>query len=225
MDREVLSRRQAISLITLFLIGDTLIFAVGPAAKKNFWLAIILAGVCTIPLILVFINLHKSFPDKNLLEINETLFGRFLGKSLNLLFLIFVLQYVISVLRSFGEFVITVGFPETPMVVPMIFIIILSIWAAKEGIEVLGRYSQLILIPLVIFVILASVLLIPNMNINNIRPLYYIELAPLIQGTLSTFTFAFGEIVIVFMIFKISSSKDFKRSLYYEGVYTMREFF
>lgn len=219
MGREALSRKQAISLITLFLIGDTLIFAIGSEAKKSFWLAIILAGVFAIPLIFVFLNLYKTFPDKTLLEINEALFGRLLGKFLNLLFLIFVLQDVISVLRSFGEFVITVGFPETPMAVPIIFIIILSIWASKEGIEVLGRYSQFFLIPVTIFITLAYVLLIPNMNINNIRPLYYIELVPLMQGTISAFTFVFGEIIIVFMVFKISTIRDFKESLYYKGVF------
>ncbi len=219
MNKEILSRKQTISLIILFLIGDVLIFGVARAGKKNLWLAIILAGIITIPIILIFTDLYKTFPNKNVLEINEIIFGKYLGKLINSLFLVFVLYKGVFVLRSLSEFITTVSFPETPTVIPIILTIILCIWITKEGIEVIGRYSQLYVFILGIFIIISFTLIIPNMNIQNMSPIFYIELNSLIKGTVSAFTFPFGEIVIIFLVLKSSNTRNFSVSLYLKALF------
>ena len=46
------------------------------------------------------------------------------------------------ILRNLSDFTNTLVFTDTPVVVPMIFFSILIIWCLKEGIEVLGRWSE-----------------------------------------------------------------------------------
>ena len=46
------------------------------------------------------------------------------------------------VLRVLSDYTNTLVFTDTPVVIPMVFFSILLIWSLKEGIDVLGRWSE-----------------------------------------------------------------------------------
>ena len=115
--------------------------------------------------------------------------------------------------RSLSAFTDTLVFPDTPVVVPMIFFTILIIWSLKAGIEVLGRWSEFFIWTVVILFLIITVLLIPEMNINRLKPILNNGLSPLLKGAFSSFTFPFGETVVFTMVFSnISKTKNYNKT-------------
>lgn len=200
MDKEVLSNRQGISLITLFIIGDAIIVARGLEAERDLWIAMILAILGSIPLMLIYGRIQRRYPEKNLFEINEIVFGKILGKFMNIFFLVFVFVNGASIIRAFSEFFITVGLPETPQIVFGIFLTVLCGFAAKEGVEVLGRLAEFFLMLLSLIIPFTILMLSPQMDIDHIQPVLYNGWGPVFKGVFSNVTFPFGEVVTLLMI-------------------------
>lgn len=223
MNKESVSEIQGICLIILFISGSTLALPTGSAAGSDLWLAILAALVLAIPLYMVYARLLVLYPGRDIFDILQDIFGEFFGKALGLIFIWFTFHLVVLVLRDQGEFLITLSLPETPMIVPMIVVTLLSIWIVKSGIETMGRWANLFVIlnaPIPTIIIL---MLIPQMEITNIVPILYNGIHPFLQGTIDTLVFPFGDVVVFLMVFfalgpKTSTKKVFIKGLLWGGI-------
>lgn len=218
MEKEVISNRQGICLIALFVIGDAIIIARGLEAGRDLWIAMILAVLGSIPLFLIYAKIHSRYPGKDLFEINEMILGKVLGTLMNVLFLVFVFVNGASIIRAFSEFFIIVGLPETPPIVFGIFLTLLCSIAVKEGVEVLGRLAELFIMILSVIVPFSIFLLIPQMDIDHIRPVLYDGWSPIFKATLSNITFPFGEAVTILMISMGLRKKETYKRVYVLGL-------
>lgn len=193
MRKETISFTQGFSMLTLFLMGSTLILGTAPEAKRDSWLAIIIATFFAIPLIWIYSKIAVTFPERTIFDIFEILFGKRIGKILIILYSWYFLHLGALVMRNFGEFMNTLAMPETPIFVPMICIGILCIWAAKSGIEVLARTSKVLLIACLFVIIIIQFLTIPILDISNIRPILEHGWKPFVDGVFSTISFPYAE--------------------------------
>ncbi|PKM93478.1 MAG: spore gernimation protein [Firmicutes bacterium HGW-Firmicutes-1] len=214
----VISNKQAISLLILFIIGESSIFIEGFEAKKDLWIAIILAIVFTIPLVLIFARLHVLFPNKNLLDIMEICLGKYLGKALIALYTWFFFHTVVLILEDIGFFVSTVLFPETPFIIIVIVFALTCTYCVKQGLEVLGRWAEFFIIIPIVIEILVFLLLIPKMEITNILPILYDGIGPVAKGTFLTITFPFAYIVGLASVFAFSKDKNSPYKIYFSGI-------
>ncbi len=218
MNRETISDKQGICLILLFISGETLARQTASRAGQDLWLAIIIAIVFAIPMVLMYARLLSLFSGKDLFDIFELLFGKYFGKTMSGLFFFYALYTGSWVLRNVSEASITTTVPETPKVIFMLFYIFLSIWVVKEGIEVLGRWASLFVIlnsPLPSILIL---LLIPEMDINNIRPVLFNGIKPVMEGALQAFTFPFAETMVFTMILCSLKTRKSPYGIYVKGL-------
>lgn len=218
MHKEIISDKQGISLVVLFITGDSLIMATASQAKNDFWIAIIFSIVFAVLMQLVFVRIHVAFPEKDLFNINECLFGNFFGKLLNLFFIFYVAVNGISILRLFSEFITTLSLPETPKVAPILLIIFICIWVVKEGIETLGRVGEFLILGNVILILIAVSLLVKEMEIDNILPVLYNGIKPVFEGTYATLIFPFTETVAFTMIFSSFRNKKSPYKIYITGL-------
>ncbi|MCY6484100.1 endospore germination permease [Clostridium aestuarii] len=218
MNKEVISDKQGISLIVLFIIGESSILVMGLEAEKDLWLAIILAIFMALPIMAVYSKIHYLFPHKDFFDIIEFCFGRFISKAIIVLFTWYMIDLTSLILRDFGNFIKTVSLPETPIIIIMMSLIILCIWAVKEGTEVMGRWAEFFL-PIVIIVMFSIVLLlIPNMNINNIRPVLYNGINPVVKGAFGPLSIPFVETVSFTMAFSKFKTQKSPYKVYIIGL-------
>lgn len=212
MNKENISNYQGICIILLFVIGSAIEYPTAADAGKDLWISIILVIVFSTPIYLMYSRLQSSYPDMDLFQIVENIFGKTIGKLLSLIFIGFAFILGTIILSGVGELMITISLPETPKVLPMIFMLFLAIWISIEGIEVLGRWCGLFLllnVPLVIFSVL---LLIPQMDINNIFPIMENGISPILKGTLSAFSFPFGEVIVILLAtFHLDNKKSYNK--------------
>jgi len=213
MKNETISERQATILIILFLLGNSLLLGAGNQAKQDAWIAIIIAIPFSIVLVLMFSRILSLYPGKDFFDILQIVMGKFMGKFLSILMIWFFFHDAAMIFRVIADFTNTLVFPDTPVIVPLIFFAMLVIWSIKAGIEVLGRWAELfswIIIPIVMIV---PVLSITQMDISRLKPILNNGLATLFNGVFSSFAYPFGQTVVFAMVFSnISKVKNYKRT-------------
>lgn len=216
MKKEVISNRQGIILITLFIIGSTLLIGSGDVAKQDSWIAVILSIFCSTVLYLMFARILSLHPGKDLFDILELVMGKYMGKLISILMIWFAFHLGAIVTRNLSEFTSTLVFSDTPDIVLTLPFFILLIWSVKSGIEVLGRWSEFFIWVVILLIIFISLLSITQMDINRIRPILYNNYMPLLRGTLSSLSFPFGEVVVFLMVFSnISKQKNYYKTYIY----------
>ena len=214
MNKEKISDIQGIKMVILFLFGSSLVMGTGGEAERDTWLAVAAAILIAIPVYLVYSRVLTLFSGKDLFEILELNFGKFFGKLMSLPFIWFAFHLGALVLRNFGEFIINVGLPETPMIIPIIIFGLLCIWGAKAGIETMAKCSEYFLFFVMSLIILFGLLSIPITDMDNFFPILGTDLSKVMAGVLSSFTFPFGETVVFMMVFSALQNKKSPYKVY-----------
>jgi spore germination protein KB len=196
MSKETITDKQGIMILILFIMGSTLVIGTGSDAKKDMWLAVFFGMIVALPALFMYGRILYLFPEKDGYDILEILYGKIAGKILSIFFVWYSFHLGSLVLRNFGEFIRTVAFPETPMIVPISLFGLLCIVAIKDGIELLGRWSELFFPAVLIIIIIVQLLLIPNWDYKNLLPIFNEGIVPVAKGTFSAFSFPFGEVIV-----------------------------
>ena len=213
MKNESISERQGIILIILFLLGNSLLIGSGNQANQDAWIAVIIAISWSIILLLMYSRILSLYPGKDLFDILQIVMGKFVGKIISILMIWFAFHLGTLVLRNLLAFTNTLVFSDTPAVVPMVVFTLLLIWSLKAGIEVLGRWAEFFSWVIISIVIIVPILSVSQMDISRLKPILSNGISPLLQGSLSSFTFPFGETVVFTMVFSnISKVKNYKKT-------------
>lgn len=205
---EKITDKEGIYLLSLFLMGSTLIIGIGGKAENDAWIAGIAGIILALPVLLIYCRMLSLMPGKDLFEILEFAFGKLVGKVAGLFYVWYAFHLGAAVLRNFGEFINTVAMPETPILVPMLFLGMCCVANARSGVEVMGRISTFLLPIVVIILIVVQLLGVPMMEFDNIYPILGQGIRPVLNGAFSTFSFPFAESVLLLgVFFSLKSSK------------------
>jgi len=213
MKNEVISERQAITLLIMFIIGSSFLLGSATQAKQDAWISTIIAILCSIILLLMYSRILSLYPGKDLFDIIQIVMGKFIGNIISILMIWYAFHLGALVLRNLSEFTNVLVLTDTPVVVPMLFFTILLVWSLKLGIEVLGRWSEFFILLVIAIFVFMSLLTIPLIDMNRLKPILGNGLVPILKGTFSSFCFPFGETVVFTMVFSnISKIKNYKKT-------------
>lgn len=218
MKKEVISNKQATSMIILFITGSSIVLGTAQEAKADLWLAIIMALIGALVIGLLYARILTLFPEKDFFSIVLYVFGKVFGSTICILYIWFSFHLAALVLVNYQYFIETVGLSNTPEVVISISIMFLVVWGVKAGIEVLGRWSSLFVMILFFLIYITIPLLIPMMNIRNLQPFLYEGIKPVLNASVSTFTFPFAETVLFLGILNSLKSKKSYYKVYTLGI-------
>ena len=222
LHKEIISDKQGICLVIMFILGSTLLLGTGGGiAKKDGWLAIIIGIVYAAPAIYIYSRLLSKFHGHDLFDILQLVFGKFLGKCISVLYIWFAFHLGALVERNFTDFTETAVYPDTPVVFPLIFFVLLFIWCVKLGIEVLGRWSEFYIIIVLLLILTVTIILsLPLLNFNNLRPFLYDGIKPILTSAFLGFSFPFAETVVFMMVFSSLKTKNSSYKVYFKGLIT-----
>ncbi len=209
MNKVIISNKQPISMIVLFIIGSTLMVGTGASAKQDAWIVISLGMLMAVPAILVYSRILTLFPGKDLYSILEILFGKMFSKLIAIIYIWYFFHLGILVIRNFAEYIKIVSFPETPLFYICVFVGSLCIWMARSGLEIIARWCFMTLPIVIIISVLFTILGIPQMKLINIQPVLYNGIKSILKPTYGTFSFPFAE-TIIFMTILPSLKADLK---------------
>jgi spore germination protein KB len=168
--------------------------------RQDSWLGVMFGIVLTLPVIWLYRTLMLEFPDKNLLQVLEQVFGKILGKIIGIGYAWFFLTLAALNLSDLSHFTNLSIMNDTPAVVLMIICIIVSAWAIKYGINVVTRFSAAFVIFEFIVTATFLLLVINQLEMKNFLPIFAMEPIKYIQGTHVSATIPFGELVVFLML-------------------------
>ncbi|MEW5551593.1 endospore germination permease [Peribacillus frigoritolerans] len=156
------------------------------------------------------------YPDFALDQINEKVFGKIVGKMINLTFFIWSFSTSSETIYYVGNFIETFWMPDTPLLALNILLAAVVIFTVRLGLETFTRTLEIFFIPVLLLLIVFLISNIPEANIQNIQPVFEDGAKPVIRATLfyvSVFTLS---PVMFLMIFpsKVSEGKKGGKAFY-----------
>ena len=206
--KEIVPDKQGMVLVTLFVVGNTLVFALGGRAGPDIWLAFLVAIAVTAPFILIFARLTSLMHGKTFADGVEMLFGKWPSRAVALLYTGYAWRLGCLVVSDVTHFIQAVSLPTTPQTVMSLAFGVLVIWIVKGGIEVLARFSSVMSRVVLTVLFSAFALLINRVDLGQFLPVMYNGFGPVMEGALQLLDFPFMETVLLFWIFDGFKKKD-----------------
>lgn len=214
MDKELITTKQGIFMMILFLFGSAVVVGVGGQAKQDAWLAVIFGLVIAIPILFVYCSLLELFPGQDLFDILISLFGKSIGKIIILLFSWYALHLGALVVRNFTEFIHIVSLTQTPQFVLVMFFGIITIYMVKSGVEVMGRWSEFVLPFILLTIFINIALAAKDFDFVNLKPVLYDGISPLIKPSYGVFSFPFAETILFTAILSSLNKQKNQKKVY-----------
>lgn len=196
MQKDKITLNQALFSIILFNFGSSVIMGINTEVNQDAWLAILAATLMAVPLFLIYARILKLFPEKDLYEISETVFGKIGGKFVTVLFVWYSIHLAALVLRDFSEFTEISAMPETPQLPIMILMVLTTVYLARSDMRAIGKWS-VVMVFFVLFVVLVTFAAsIRHMELENFLPFMEHSPAQIGKSAFQVFSFPYAETVI-----------------------------
>lgn len=201
VEKGKISDRQLLFLIAGFVQGSALLidFTIGITEHQT-WMVILAGLAVTSPFILTCAVLAKRFRGMNLVQINDMVYGRFLGKVISVYYIFFFLMTLSFNIRDIGELYAAFLTPDTPFIFLLAVFAATCAYAVAKGVEALARVSHLFVITGIFVVSSTFILLIDQMEFSNFLPMFDLPFIRIFQGIHIMSAIPFGETVIFLMI-------------------------
>jgi spore germination protein KB len=191
LEQGKISATQLIFLLLDQIIPATLIFTVGVEVRQDAWLAILTGVAASLGFALLYLTLGRRFQGQTLIGINHAVWGPYFGWSFSALYLLFYL------FATFLCLYVAVAFqkeflPNTPPLVLAFLGTGLSLLLTVCGLEVLARCSQIIRIFTTAIWGILLLLIIPEIKMENLLPVFQTPVPPLLKAALRVGAFSFG---------------------------------
>ena len=197
---ERISSHQFMTLGAAVLMGTTFFpvaSMVTTAGGRDSWMSVLPGLAVGIPYGLMVISLLEQYPGRNLLQISETLFGKWIGKIIGVLYISITGYFGGLLLAQAGDIYETSIMPLTPLGVFYLGGLLLVFYLVNSGIEVFARFSEVIFPLIVIALVLNVGLSIPRMEQGELMPILSEGFKPLFLGGLKVVPFAMEYILFL----------------------------
>ncbi|MCM3183557.1 GerAB/ArcD/ProY family transporter [Priestia megaterium] len=191
MEKAKLSVIQLFSLMFIFEMGTALVVSYGTNARKDAWLAILLALCGGIVLFYIFHFLYRQYPNLLFTGYIRELFGKYLGWIVGLLYCLHFLYICGRNVRELGDLLVSSTLSETPLLAINLTLVLVICYVIHLGIEVVGRTAEVFMVVLLLLGAAGNffVLVSGDVDFHQIRP--FLE-----RGWKPIFTTAFPHLLI-----------------------------
>ena len=203
MEKAKIKASQMFILIVLFEMGSTLLFSVGSQVKQDAWIAILLGLVGGLLIFLIYYRLYRYYPDIPFTSYIQKITGKWLGRFIGFIYIIYYLYQASRVLRDFGELLATTIYTSTPLLVINALMLITIIYGIQKGIEVIARVGELFFAIVYFMGVLGMLLILVSglIHLENLQPILENGWKPVLITVFGqTITFPFGEMVVFTML-------------------------
>ncbi|WP_085994244.1 GerAB/ArcD/ProY family transporter [Oceanobacillus senegalensis] len=218
LEKGKISARQFMLLVFMYSLGTSII--VHPALTAGYagtdaWITSIIAAVIGIGIVFLLVHVSALDTNKNLFELMEAILGKWMGKIVILLFLLFMLFLTATNLRQIGDFMITHIMLGTPISFIMLIFVLTSLYAIKLGLEVIGRSCEIFVPYAFISLMLLIILVSPDADLSRVKPILAEKPSATFVSALPTLGIPYLELVVFLAIIPyVNAFKKAKKGFY-----------
>jgi spore germination protein KB len=201
-DKDKISGMQMMAILVMIrIVPISIMFPMITGAKQpqDTVIGSVLSALLSIPPILLITYMSNKFPGKTIIEYSLIILGKFLGSLLSLALIWYWLHGAANSLRQLAEAYAGVVMPETPMLAFVIIMAVVSAYAAKGGIEVIGRVGELTLAIVILAASFTIVLPYPLIDFDNLSPMLAEGWGTVIESSMTSLAF-YMQFIIIGMI-------------------------
>ncbi|MED4753493.1 endospore germination permease [Brevibacillus choshinensis] len=215
--------RQMMIITMLFTIGTTILVApstMASASGQDAWISASLGTGAGLGLGWLYTSLGLLYPANNLLEINELVLGKWLGKFVSILFVFTMFLFSSQVLYYIGNFLATHFFPETPIQFLILLFLIIPIVAMRVGIEPFARAVELFFPWFLLLFFCLVMFVLPKAEFVNIQPVLEANGKELFKGALwfVSITYLTAPTLLMFFPVCVNRPIPFKKGFLMGGL-------
>lgn len=182
-------------------------------SHQDAWLSVLIAFVYMLIVLWIMFLILSQYENADIFGIQVDIFGKWFGKLLGTIYIVFFAAELFSVLITYIEVVQVFLFPTMPTFLMGLLLLILVVYSVIGGIRVIvGVVFLFVLLSPWIFVLLYDP--ITRMEIAHFQPMFEASITDLLKGARTTaYTFLGLEILFVIYPF-IDNKKDAKLPTY-----------
>lgn len=201
IEKGIITSKQLTFMVIGLVQGSvlTLSFVYG-ITKQDTWIAVVTGLILTLVMVYIYTSIMNIFPKRNIIEINNKVFGRVIGTFISLIYIYHLFLVVPRNLRFIGDFVKQDLLIETPFLVIITVFTLICAYAVKSGLEVIARCATILVILSFAIAITIVTLIFKEVHLTNLLPMFQINLKEFIQGTHIIFAIPFSEVILFLMI-------------------------
>jgi spore germination protein KB len=210
MEKAKVSAYQLFVLIVMFEMGSAILLGLGAQLKQDAWMAILFGLVGGILVFFIYYRLYMYYPELPLTSYLQKIIGKWLGRFIGFLYIVYFIYIASRVLRDFGELLTSTIYNSTPLFVINTLMILTIIYLLHKGFEVLARVGEIYFGVIYFTAILGMLLIVFSglVHLGNLKPILENGLKPVIKVFLrETLTFPFGEMVVFTMLLPFLNDK------------------
>ncbi|EKN65708.1 spore germination protein [Neobacillus bataviensis LMG 21833] len=203
MEKAKIKASQLFILVVLFEMGSAILVGLGVSAKQDAWMSMLLGLMGGLVLFLVYYQLYKYYPKQLLTSYVQNITGKWVGRFIGLMYIIYFIYCATRVMRDFGELLTTTIYFNTPLIVINSLMMLTIIYAIHKGIEVIARVGELFFSVIYLMASAGFLLILFSglIHLEYLQPVLEHGWKPVfitfIRGTI---TFPFGEMIVFTML-------------------------
>ena len=208
---------QFLILVIFFTIGTGILIvpsALAAEAKQDAWIAAIIGTGIGLLVIWLFTTIALWFPHLTYIQINEKIFGKWIGKAVSVLFVSMATFYTSSLLYYSATFITTNVMPNTPMVALNILMVGIVVMGVRLGLETIARSAEILIVIFLVLFLILVVFVSPQIKFENIQPVFEVGATKIVQSSIYFVTSSSVNAIVLLMIFpafinKMKQAKKF----------------
>lgn len=212
-DKDKVSVRQLFFIFTIIISSPATRFLTKYAAAKAKQAAWVSPFFCIVPfvaLILMIDSLLKKYQEQSMSDIINILMGKYLGKLVNIAYLLWAVWLTALYTRYYTERLTSSIYPNINNSVFVILTLIPIAYMLRSGFTVIARMSEVLLPFIGTMLVIMSLLLLPKVRMDNILPVYYNDIVPVIKGSLASTSMLSYLFLLFFLSDRIVNLKSLK---------------
>ena len=205
MKRKI-SANQLFCAIILVPYGSAVLFFLAPNSKQDSWITLLIYILPTVLLQIVYTSLWKKYPSDTIVTYMPKIFGKVIGYTISILYIIYFAYIASRVLRDITELITIAVMPVmSPIIITLMLISVIG-YITYLDIENPSRLTHVIFYLFVFFFILEWIFLFttPNaLKFYNLKPILENGIMPVIKEGWKLITFPFGESILLTMLYPL----------------------
>lgn len=210
---------EGVGLVTLFIVGNTLVFALGGRAGADIWLAFLVAIVLAAPMLAIYSRLRSLMHGESLASGFSLLIGKWPSRIISFFYSFYAWRLGCFVLGDVTTFIEAVALPTTPQIVLALGFGLLMLWAVKDGVETMARFSVVMGKLVFTVLIVAVLLLLTEVDLQEFLPIMYNGAGPVFEGAFQLLDFPFLEPVLFIWVFEGLANKNSPYKVIFSGFF------
>lgn len=216
--KQGITSRQLLFSVLAFVQGSSLLTAFfSDVMEQNSWMGVIIAYLIGLPVMLMYLFILSKHPGKGLIEINDILFGRVLGKVFTALYIFYFFSLIALNTYDVYSFIIGYMMPDTPPQVLALLFVLIPILLSRKGMDSIARLAALFAITLIVSMTVFVILQIKDLNPENLLPFFNMPIKSFVQGTHTILALPYCELVVFMMIIPMVDNQKTVRKHFLAG--------